>query len=107
LDSAGNIALITYSHKTFMDKIIKTMTTSKWISFQFRNKKREKIKKIFQNLISNKDKESSEGQATNSEAGEGNYYFYNKFHFKQLKNDFILTVFRKKRLEILVLNQNY
>jgi hypothetical protein len=52
MDSAGNIATISFSHKTFMDKIIKTLVSLKWVSFLFRNKKREKIKKIFQNLIS-------------------------------------------------------
>jgi len=40
MDSAGNITLIVFSHKTFMDKIIKTTSTAKWISFVFRNKKR-------------------------------------------------------------------
>jgi hypothetical protein len=54
IDSAGNINIINFSHKTFMDKIIKTMTSSKEVSFIFRNKKREKIKKIFKGIMSNK-----------------------------------------------------
>lgn len=54
MDSAGNLAVMVYSHKTFMEKIIKTWTTSSWVSFVFRNKKREKIKKLFKSLISNK-----------------------------------------------------
>ena len=56
LDSAGNLLVVTFSHKTFMDKIIKTLTATRWVSFVFRNKKREKIKKLFKGLLSGKDK---------------------------------------------------
>ncbi len=48
-----------------MDKIIKTLTSLKWISFEFRNKKREKIKKMFQTFI-NKEKDASDTQSSSS-----------------------------------------
>ena len=38
-----------------MDKIVKTLTFVEWISFIYRNKKRQKIKQMFRNLIK-KDK---------------------------------------------------
>lgn len=100
MDSAGNISLIVFSHKTFMDKIIKTTSTAKWISFVFRNKKRQKIKKIFKNLISkDKQKEANDTQNSSSETvGDSVPYTYNKFHLKCINNDWILSVFRKNCL---------
>lgn len=107
IDSAGNLAHITYSHKTFMDKIIKTLTSLRWISFLFRNKKREKIKKIFQSLIS-KEKEGSDTQGSSSETvAEPQWYYYNKFHCKAYNEQVIVTVYRKNKLEVMVLSQGY
>ena len=52
LDSAGNILHLTFSHKTFLDKIIKTLSSTKWVSMVYRDRKREKIKRIFKSLLS-------------------------------------------------------
>jgi len=98
LDSAGNITLITYSHKTFMDKIIKTLTTARWISFVFRNKKREKIKKLFKSLISNKEKETTETQSSSSDTVDSLPYHYNRFHVKHIANDIVISLFRNNLL---------
>lgn len=75
------MTFIVYSHKTFMEKIIKTLTTARWISFVFRNKKREKIKKLFKSLIS-KEKETADTQASSSETVDSLPYHYNRFHVK-------------------------
>lgn len=59
LDSAGNIIVVVFSHKTVMNKIIKTLSSVRWVSFMFRNKKREKIKRLFKNFIkTDKDREN-------------------------------------------------
>jgi hypothetical protein len=45
-----------------MDKIIKTLTSDRWVSFKYRNKKREKIKKLFRSFV---PKESNNDAQTN------------------------------------------
>jgi hypothetical protein len=55
IDSAGNLKLFTFNHKTIMDKIIKTLIDVKEISVIYQSLKRDKIKKMFSNLINKKE----------------------------------------------------
>ena len=60
------------------------MTSSRWISFMFRNKKREKIKRMFKNLIASKDKDH-DTQPSSTEALElPAPYTYNRFHISSI-----------------------
>ena len=60
LDSAGNVIHLTFSHKTFLDKIIKTLSSVNWVSLVFKDRKREKIKRLFKNLLPGKEKEKQQ-----------------------------------------------
>jgi hypothetical protein len=55
IDCAGNVRWVEYSHKSFMDKIIKTLVNTRDISVQYKTNKREKIKKFFSRAIHKKD----------------------------------------------------
>ena len=104
MDSAGNIVHIVFSHKTIMDKIIKTLSSARWVSFLFRNKKREKIKKMFKNLLkSEAETQSGSTDTVDSPAA----YYYNRFNLKYINNDIFLAVFRRNTLELLVLDQEF
>ena len=51
MDSAGNIITLVFSHKTVLNKIIKTLSSVKWVSLIYKDRKREKIKRLFKNIL--------------------------------------------------------
>lgn len=104
LDSAGNLVHFCFSHKTFLDKIIKTMVSTRWLSFMFKNKKREKIKKLFRKIMK---QQPSDSQLTNDSLEPPVPYHYNALAIAHLQQQHLLALLRQSTLEILHLAPDY